>query len=261
MKLTLSRLLFAITIFACSVSANAQAPSGKKHKADKHFVKPGKSKKGSAAATAQPATAAPGENATPAPAVTTTTTAKKKKRKIRKSLQEEEYRGSGLNFKLVPALYWSSLGIEAERPIGEHISLGVNFYYRVGSTEVSYQRDSDNPTYGNQWMLEFAGKYYFTKAPKGWYAMAQFNIGDMYFQDGTTRPFAAYGEVPKFKDVNNVEKFIKPSSFRYGIGGGYQWILVPRHLTANIGLGAQFYSNDNGTQFNAYLTPSFGYIF
>lgn len=196
------------------------------------------------------------------PAAPTKLPVKKKRRKKRRSLiKEEEYKGSGLNFKLTPALFWSTLGLEVEKPVSDNITLSLAGAYRLGSVETKTDREVTDASYGNQYMVELAGKYYFDKTPKGWYAMAQVNVSNMLFADGTSRPFSTFGPAKSQSDINQANPFLKPGAFRYGLGAGYQWIAIRRNLVANIGAGLQFYSDSKGTHANLYLMPSFGYIF
>ena len=243
-------VLAAFMLFvAISPQVEAQTVKPGSHKGSKAFISKGK------AAAAKPAEVKP-NGGTGLPI----SPPKKKKKKIRKSLiREEEYRGSGLNFKLVPAFFWGAAGLEIEKPIGDNISLSLNTYYRIGSLDTKSPLEQSNPTNNNQYMVELQGKYYFNHAPRGFYAMAQMNFSNMLFADGTSRPFSAFGYTPPATTAN-VSPFVAPGVFRYGLGCGYQWILVPRHLVANICVGFQAYS-ENGTHINPYLTPSFGIIF
>jgi hypothetical protein len=170
----------------------------------------------------------------------------------------------GFNIKLSPSFFWKTVGIEFEYPINRHISVGLNFMAKLGRLDgLKVNRTMPNEDYlKNGFAAELVGKYYFKQeAPEGLYLQANVAYNNFFYQDGTTRPFSFYNH---WRDQNGTQSkaFKAPQPFQFGLGVGYQVVLLPKHFIGNIMVGTLGnFGGENQFQFSIYLAPSLGYVF
>ena len=172
----------------------------------------------------------------------------------------------GLNFKLMPALYWDCVGLEVEYPISDIMSVGLNILGQAGRTDAGDIVFKVRPEYYQQpaWRAEFALKYYLSsRAPIGFYVQANASYGNLLFFDGTNRPFTMHSRWKKFdKGLRAPVELERPLPFSTGIGAGYQLIIIPKKIVGNIMIGTQLHLSDQTRLYPAlYLSPSLGLLF
>ncbi len=177
------------------------------------------------------------------------------------------------NIKIQPAVYWGSLGLEMEFTIGHNISFGLNNIGRLGSLDLSpiSNRLQTQDYQQNGLLSEIFFRYYLNGkdhkshfAPAGFYIHA--NVGTNYIvnSDGTLRPFSIVTFTDKkVGDQNQTPQvFSRPQPYFGGLGFGYQVIIYPQHLIANIYLGTQAnFNGENKFQLSLYISPSIGWLF
>ncbi len=191
---------------------------------------------------------------------------------------------NAFNVKMMPAFYWDCVGIEAEYPLTEALTLGFNALVRYGRTDnginVNFKiRPEQFQDPGAR--IEFAIKYYFPyskkvgyNAPIGLYVQA--NVAFMHqnnlFFDGNSRPYTFNSRWKDTKDDDGIVQTRVPTSLdsprnlSLGIGVGYQVIVIPNHIIANIMLGTNGYLTQpgairNGAYLGFYASPSIGFVF
>ena len=171
-----------------------------------------------------------------------------------------------LNVKLTPALYWSSLIIEVEYPLTDAFTIGLNILGKLGRTDDGSTAFKIRPekVQDPAYKLELATKYYFgNTAPIGFYAQFNFSYGNLLFFDGTNRPYTLHSKWKKFEGGVRAPAVIEsPKDYSLGIGGGYQLVVIPKKIIANIMVGTQLYlEKDSGIYPAIYVAPSLGYVF
>ena len=171
-----------------------------------------------------------------------------------------------LNVKIMPALYWSSLGLEIEYPISDAFTVGFNILGKLGRTDgknVVFKirpESTQDPAY----RLEVAAKYYLSNnAPTGIYIQLNASYGNLLFFDGTNRPYTLHSKWKNFDGgVRSPTEIEVPQDYSFGIGAGYQLIVIPKKIIANIMVGTQLYLERTSDIYPAiYLAPSLGYMF
>lgn len=170
----------------------------------------------------------------------------------------------GFNIKLSPSFFWKTATLELEYPVTKHFSIGLNIFAKLGRWDgLKVNRTMPNEDYLNNGMaFELAGKFYIKpEAPEGFYVQANVAYNNFFYQDGTTRPFSFYSH---WRDQvgASATTFKAPSPFQFGVGVGYQVIILPKHFIGNVMIGTlgNFGGNDQ-FQFSIYLAPSLGYVF
>lgn len=176
--------------------------------------------------------------------------------------RNDAWRGSGVNLKLMPAFHANTVGLEFEAPVSERLSLGVNLLGKYAKTDAD-KRDpkvnaEDNLAYG--YLLEGAAKYYFDLAPRGLYAQGSLGFGTLYYASGEYRPYSLLSTGRSFEGAGKDVPYV-PTGLRAGIGLGYQFIIVPRFMVANVMLGVQGVGTDDGFKPSIFANPSVGIIF
>lgn len=170
----------------------------------------------------------------------------------------------GFNIKLSPSFFWKTVGLEFEYPVKRHFSLGINLMAKLGRLDgLKANRTMPNEDYlKNGFAAEFVGKYYIKhEAPEGFYFQANVAYNNFFYQDGTTRPFSFFNH---WRDQEGTlsKAFKAPKPFQFGLGVGYQVVLLPKHFIGNIMVGTLGnFGDDNQFQFSIYLAPSLGYVF
>lgn len=170
----------------------------------------------------------------------------------------------GFNIKLSPSFFWKTATLELEYPVSKHFSVGLNFLAKLGRWDgMKANHTIPYEDYlRNGFGVELAGKYYFKpEAPEGFYAQANIAYNNIFYQDGTTRPFSFYTHWREQNGATSSE-FKAPQPFQFGLGVGYQVILLPKHFIGNVMIGTLGnYGGENQFQFSIYLAPSLGYVF
>lgn len=173
---------------------------------------------------------------------------------------------NALNVKAMPAFYWSSLGIEIEYPLSDVFTIGLNILGKIGRTDGRNTVFKIRPETHQEsaYRLELAGKYYFQQsAPIGFYAQLNVTYGNLLFFDGTNRPYTMHSKWKQFNGGVRAPATIEtPKDYSFGIGGGYQLVVIPKKIIANIMVGTQLYlEQTSGIYPSFYVAPSLGYVF
>jgi hypothetical protein len=165
----------------------------------------------------------------------------------------------GFNIKMSPALFWRTLVIEAELPLNPYFSVGLNILGKLGGTDAKHTKEQNEAYYQPGIGAELALKFYFKgEAPEGLYLQLNGGYSTLFYQDGNTRPYTLHNHWRK----QDGSVFKKPLPYYAGIGAGYQLILLPDHLIANIMVGVQGNIYDNNSfPLSLYISPSIGYKF
>lgn len=171
----------------------------------------------------------------------------------------------GFNIKLSPAFFWKTIGLELELPLGKKFSVGVNLFGKVGRTDgkKSNYKVTSQDFLKDGIRAELALKYYLKPtAPEGFYIQANFAYNQIVYSDGTTKPYSVNTHINNQRDTAASGEILKPYPYSAGIGVGYQIIFIPKHLIANILLGAQGNMDAYNKPFlSFYIAPSIGYKF
>ena len=170
----------------------------------------------------------------------------------------------GFNIKLSPSFFWKTATLELEYPVAKHFTIGLNFLAKLGRWDgKKSNRTIPYEDYlKNGFGVELAGKYYIKHdAPEGFYIQANVAYNNFFYQDGTTRPFSFFTHWRNQNGASSSE-FKAPKPIQFGLGVGYQVILLPKHFIGNVMIGTLGnFSGDNEFQFSVYLAPSLGYVF
>lgn len=176
---------------------------------------------------------------------------------------DEFYAGRGWMIRAEPALFYRTVGLQVERMLNDNLSVGANFLFKFGNGErrvVSGQPFTENYNKSSA-LLEFAAKYYLgDNAPEGIYLQAHIGFGNLINEDGTFRTLALNTDVPKPDGARRVP-VPDPSIVRYGLGAGYQGIIVSRGICVNLMGGLQFQTDNKGFKTNIFISPSAGFAF
>jgi hypothetical protein len=171
----------------------------------------------------------------------------------------------GFNIKLSPAFFWKTIGLELELPIGNRFSIGVNLFGKVGRTDgqKSNYKVNDQDFLKDGIRAELALKYYLKPtAPEGFYIQANFAYNQIVYSDGTTKPYSINTHINNTRDTSSSGTIAKPYPYSAGLGLGYQLVFIPKHLIANIMIGAQGNMDTYNNPFlSFYIAPSIGYKF
>ena len=173
---------------------------------------------------------------------------------------------NALNVKLMPAFFWSSLGVEVEYPINDAFSVGLNILGKIGRTDgknVVFKIRPEEPQ-ESAYRLELAAKYYLSKsAPIGFYGQFNVTYGNLLYFDGTNRPYTLHSKWKKFdSNIRKPTEIERPKDISLGIGAGYQLVVIPKKIIANIMVGTHLYlEQTNGMYPSFYVSPSLGYVF
>lgn len=189
---------------------------------------------------------------------------KKRKKKSTRLKREDAGEGSGLNIKFTPAPLLNSAVVEFEYPISQAFSLGLNFGFKYALADVdeSAPEINNNDLLENGYLAELSLKYYlFNPAPQGFYLQGTVGYGPLVYGDGSYRPLSINKAGHEFGDPNQVNTLFPASGLRGGVGLGYQFVLAPRHLVANLGAGVQLVGTEDGAKPSLFLAPSVGFIF
>jgi hypothetical protein len=177
---------------------------------------------------------------------------------------------SRLNIKIQPAIFWATLGLEAEYVISPKITVALNVLGKIGRTDgktVTYKIKQED-FLKNGYMAELIGRYYISLskkklklAPMGFYVQISGGYSKLLYFDGATRPFSLFARSKKPDDPRSPSDFEQPQPFVGGLGCGYQVELLPKKVIANMLIGAQANSDNKGFFLSLYVSPSIGIMF
>lgn len=166
------------------------------------------------------------------------------------------------NIKLIPALMYSTVGLEFEYPTGR-MSFGGTAFWKYGNgygASSNTQRPEEYQELG--YRIEAFGRYYFKDlAPIGFFGEAKVYYNDIMYWDGNPIPFTLYTQG---RPENNGQpaEIKKPKPIGFGIGGGFQATIVPKIVIAYVKLGLEFNQDTyDNYLISLYFQPAIGYIF
>jgi hypothetical protein len=173
---------------------------------------------------------------------------------------------SRFNIKIQPAIFWATLGLEAEYLVSPKITIALNVLGKLGQTEPKNKiRPLNQGEFlENGFLAELIGRYFIqlskknlVLAPSGFYIQASVGYSKMLYFDGNTRPFTLHTRYRNLKEPY----FYQPSPIIGGLGAGYQVELLPKKIIANLALGAQTNFDTKGVFISFYVSPSVGFMF
>lgn len=172
--------------------------------------------------------------------------------------------GLGFNLKVAPVLFWKTLITEFEYPLSSKFSIGLNVLTKFGRTDWGKKQQPivKESLLENGLRFELALKYFITgDAPTGFYVSANGAWGNLIYFDGNVRPYTFHNHWKNTVDEAS-GKLLKPFPFSGGIGAGYQLMILPKHIIANLMIGAQAnFDNQQSLFISLYAAPSIGIIF
>ncbi len=182
---------------------------------------------------------------------------------ILKTETKEETQGVpfGLAIKLMPALYWGTIGVQVEYPIAEKISIGLMTMVKKSDSKNNTMRPEEYQNTG--FLVDLYAKYFFLgEAPEGLYGLANVSYNSILFFDGNTRPYTLHNRWKEFEGFRVPNEIQTPKAFNAGLGVGYQLIIIPQHVIADVFLAASGnFDSDNSFFLQLYLAPSIGFVF
>lgn len=174
---------------------------------------------------------------------------------------------AGLNFKLMPAIYWGTVGLEIEYPVSRKMSFSGFFSGTIGkkggpANPLKVRKDA----FLDQGItVDLIARYFFTEElpPEGFYGQAHISYNSIMYYDGTTRPFTLHSRREKVASrINTPPNYASPQPWAASLGVGYQLVIIPRHVIVNASLMVQGQmDHDNTPFFSLYFSPSIGYVF
>ncbi|MGB3618915.1 MAG: hypothetical protein WBA12_12415 [Catalinimonas sp.] len=204
-----------------------------------------------------------------------TTTMLRRGRSVEKSRPAQEESGvryasdvaSPFNLKLMPGLFWNTLGLEAEVAVSGSFTVGVAGWGKWAPLDA--RRENllllDQPYHDPGYLVEVLGRYYpLQPAPSGWYVQANATWGNLLYTNAATRPFTflTLRDLPNGGDLTARVAASEPYAF--GVGSGYQFLIPAARLIVNLTGGAQvaFEGGDrSGAYVFFYAQPSVGLYF
>ena len=175
---------------------------------------------------------------------------------------------SKFNLKLSPAVFWSTLGLEAEFVISPKVSISLNLMRKFNQLDRSPQRkDNASPYILDGYLAEIIGRYYLTVlkqhpsiAPQGFYIQASGGYNQLLYFDGSTRPYSLHTRKP-VASPQSTTQFQHTAPLAGTIGIGYQLELVQHKVIANLTVGTQANTDRMGLIVSVFLSPSIGMMF
>jgi hypothetical protein len=165
----------------------------------------------------------------------------------------------GFNLKFSPAFFWKTIGVEAEYIVNSRFSVGLNVYGKWGVTRPEKTNETTKYNFLQDGLrTELAFKYYLMKkAPEGIYLQANIAYSQLNYFNGSAMPYTLLN-----MGLPSGEIGIKPKPYGGGLGVGYQLVVIPKLIIANIMLGMQAnVAGDNKIFMSLYAAPSIGVIF
>lgn len=181
-------------------------------------------------------------------------------------VSESSHSVSRFNVKIQPAIFWATLGVEAEYLVSPKMTIALNVLGKLGQTEPKNKiRPLNQGEFlENGFLAELIGRYFIqlskkklVLAPSGFYVQASAGYSKLLYFDGNTRPFTLHTRNRNIKDPY----FAEPTPIIGGIGAGYQVELLPKKIIANLALGAQTNIDTKGVFISIYVSPSVGFMF
>lgn len=185
---------------------------------------------------------------------------------------------SPVNVKLLPALFWNTVGLEVEVALSGSFTLGVAGHAKWGPTDADRNnlRLLDQSYYDAGYLVEVFGRYYpLQPAPSGWYLQANAAHGNLLYADATTRPFTLL-TLRDLPDQGSLTRRVSESKpYAFGLGSGYQFMIPSARLIVNLMGGVQmgFWDSPTAPQEDLtrdtdgrpyvffYVAPSVGFYF
>jgi hypothetical protein len=173
---------------------------------------------------------------------------------------------SRFNIKIQPAIFWATLGVEAEYLVSPKITIALNVLGKLGQTKPKNKiRPLNQGEFlENGFLAELIGRYFIqlskkklVLAPSGFYVQASVGYSKLLYFDGNTRPFTLHTRNRNLKEPF----FAEPTPIIGGLGAGYQVELLPKKIIANLAVGAQTNIDTKGMFFSIYVSPSIGFMF
>lgn len=177
------------------------------------------------------------------------------------------FRGPGPNIKISPAIYWNTIGMEFEMPMGM-MSFGIagmyKFNERLGNDKNFKVRPEDYQQDG--FRAELFGRYFFRgESPVGLFVEGKLFYNTIIYFDGNPMPYTLYNRWKELDGLRSPNEIRKPNPFGLGGAGGIQVMVVPNAIIANLKVGLDLNQdnpdNDNKLFLSIYLQPSIGITF
>ncbi|MEQ8360857.1 MAG: hypothetical protein RH860_15300 [Cytophagales bacterium] len=177
------------------------------------------------------------------------------------------FRGPGPNVKISPAIYWSTIGLEFEMPMGV-MTFGVagmyKFNERFGNDKNFKVRPEDYQQDG--FRAEIFGRYFFRgEAPVGLFFEGKLFYNTIIYFDGNPMPYTLYNRWKELDGLRSPNDIQKPNPFGLGGATGIQVMVVPNAIIANLKVGLDLNQdnseNNNKLFLSIYLQPSIGITF
>ena len=179
-------------------------------------------------------------------------------------------RFTGLNIKVLPTIFWGTLGVEVEYPIRDKkdkISVGTLLMVGFGRLDGKNANFivRDQPFLRSGISVDIFGRYFLSKdkyAPLGLYVSGNISYNTLLYFDGDTRPFTLFNRRRRDNTGRELKDIERPNAFNAGVGVGYQLIMIPDNIIANIELRVQGRRDSDGTIFpTVSLLPTIGFKF
>lgn len=171
----------------------------------------------------------------------------------------------GFGVKIMPTLFWNTMLIDVEVPLGQsHFTFGTMLY---GAWGINKNQPASESTYQDAGFgVDLYAKYYFNDTKKntseGLYALVNISYNSIVYPDGTVRPFSLNANYSTKKNATDAPQTFNPYPVNGGLGIGYQLKIIPKHIYGSVMLGTQF-SVDKSGKFlpTIYFLPTIGYVF
>lgn len=170
----------------------------------------------------------------------------------------------GISIQTLPAFYLNTWSVDLNVPVSKVLTIGLSYSSTLGNNEGDKQHYVIAQDYTKSGMrLQLSANYFFSqKAPEGFYAQVQVSYNTIVYYDGTTRPFSLTNHRSDVSSLTSGDLLSNAKKVDMGIGVGYQAIVIPNHIIANILIGVQGNQTSESVLFmNAYIRPTVGFIF
>lgn len=187
----------------------------------------------------------------------------KEKVKTERIIDEEKDINKKLNIKILPAVYWQTVGMFLEIPTKSKFSLQFNLLGKYGRTDnaSTNSKINDADYLNNGFRAELNLNYYLDQSPTGFFFHSFLGYSSLIYNDGTTRPLSLFIRNTKLESLKSANQLKTPIPICAGIGCGYQFMVIPQHLIFNIVAAIQVSPTSQGLWPGIFISPSFGYVF
>lgn len=167
----------------------------------------------------------------------------------------------GMSFKILPALYWGTLGAQIEYPISKKVSASLMVMSKLSESRGYSVKKEDFHESG--FSIDLLGKYFLIgEAPEGLYGVLGLSYNSMLYFDGSTRPYTMHNRWKDFNGFRVPNDLYKAKPFNATLGTGYQLIVIPQHIIVDVFMGISGNFDHNNSFFvQFYVAPSIGYVF